>query len=218
MSSEFFETMTSLTILGLLSGILATFAYIPYILDISRRRTRPQRASWLIWSVLGTIAFFSQVYEGASGSLWFAGVQVSGTVIIFCLSIRVGVGGYLKRSDYMILACAAAGLLLWYNTDNAAYALAITISISLLGGSATVLKAYRDPGSETMVTWAVSLIASVCAMLSVGGLDPILLAYPVYLFTLKGSIVLAMILGRSRRRRTAWGQVEQDAKATTATA
>ena len=68
---------------GIASGALSTFAYIPYIIDTVARRTQPQRASWLIWSVLGSIALISQIYEGATSSLWFAGVQVSGTIIVF---------------------------------------------------------------------------------------------------------------------------------------
>ena len=197
MNSEYLES--SLAVFGILSGVLSTLAYIPYVIDTAMRRTRPQRETWLIWSVLGTIAFFSQVYEGAGDSLWFAGVRVSGAVIVLCLAIRVGAGRQLKTSDYLILACAAAGLLLWYNTESAAYALAITISISLLGGGVTVLKAYRRPGSETMATWVVSIVASLCAILSVGRFDPILLAYPLYLFTIHSAIVAAMVLGRIRR-------------------
>ncbi len=189
----------TLLVFGVASGVLSTFAYIPYILDTLARRTHPQRASWLIWSVLGSIAFFSQVFEGASSSLWFAAVQVTGTIIVFALSIRSGTGAYLSRSDYAILFAASVGLVLWYFTENAGYALAITISISLLGGLATAIKAYKDPESETLVTWVVSLIASVCAVMSVGRFDPVLLAYPLYLLTLYTAFVVAILMGRARR-------------------
>ena len=185
---------------GIASGALSTFAYIPYIIDTVARRTQPQRASWLIWSVLGSIALISQIYEGATSSLWFAGVQVSGTIIVFLLSITAGNGKYLSRTDYCILLAASIGLVLWYFTENAAYALAITISISLLGGVATVTKAFYDPDSETLVTWVVSLVASICAILSVGKFDIIILAYPLYLFTLYLAFVAAIILGRFRHK------------------
>lgn len=199
MGSDLFEPMTSLMVLGVLSGVLSTLAFVPYIIDTVSRRTRPQRETWLIWSVLGTIAFFSQAHEGAGESLWFAGVRVSGAILVLLLALRFGATRRLKAPDYLILACAAAGLLLWYNTDSAAYALAITISISLLGGSVTVVKAYRHPGSETLTTWLVSVVSSFCAILSVGRFDAILIAYPVYLFTMHGAIALAMLLGRTRR-------------------
>ncbi|MEM7057967.1 MAG: hypothetical protein AAF557_10300 [Pseudomonadota bacterium] len=200
---EFFAGMSALTFAGILSGVLSTFAYLPYIIDTLARRTRPQRASWLIWSVLGSIAFFSQVFEGASESLWFASVQVSGTIIVFLLSIIIGVGSYLNRSDYFVLLAAAVGLVLWYYTDTAVYALAITISISLLGGTVTIIKAFQDPESETMSTWAISGVASVFAIIAVGKPDLVLLAYPLYLFTLNGAIVMAMTLGRLKGQRTA---------------
>ena len=190
-----------IVLFGIASGVLSSFAYLPYAADTLARRTQPQRASWFIWSVLGSIAFFSQVYEGASTSLWFAGVQVSGTIGIFILSIRFGVGGFLNPRDFIVLVCALIGLVIWYFTETAAYALAITISISLLGGSVTVAKAYQEPETETLSTWLISFIASVCAILSVGSPDWIILAYPVYLFALNGAIVVAILLGRMRELR-----------------
>ena len=198
--------INTIAFFGLTSGIISTFAYLPYILDTLRGQTVPQRASWLIWSVLGSIAFFSQVFEGASDSLWFAGVQVSGTLTVFLLSIFVGSGRFVNKADFAVLAIAAFGLILWYFTESAVYALLITISISLLGGSVTILKAYRDPDSETFSTWAMSFTASICAMVSVGKADAVLLAYPAYLFTLNGGIMLAMLLGRLRAK-TASGAV-----------
>ena len=196
---EFFANPVSLPVaFGLMSGLLSLFAYAPYIRDTLAGRTQPQRASWLIWSVLGSIAFLSQVYEEAGSSLWFAGVQVGGTIAVFLLSIRRGVGGFADGKDCLVLTYAAAGLVLWYATENAAYALAITIGISLLGGAVTVAKAYRAPESETVSTWFLSFVASCCAILAVGAVDWVLLAYPLYLFTLNGAIVGAVMLGRLR--------------------
>ncbi len=96
------------------------------------------------------------------------------------------------------MLCAALGLVLWYFTDTAIYALAITISISLLGGTVTVAKAFRDPHSETMASWFASMIASLCALVSIGTIDWIIMAYPLYLLTLNGAIVSAILLGKAR--------------------
>ncbi|MEP4195586.1 MAG: hypothetical protein ABJL99_08120 [Aliishimia sp.] len=188
----------SLALFGMLSAALSTIAYLPYINDTLRGRTHPQRASWLIWSALGSIAFASQLYEGATDSLWFAGVQVSGTIVVFLLSIRLGVGGFLNRQDCYVLLFAAGGLLAWYLTSTAVYAIAITISVSLLGGFVTVRKAYLHPQSETLSSWVCSFVAAGFAVLAVGRLDIILLAYPLYLCGLTGAIVAATLMGRSR--------------------
>ena len=65
-----------------------------------------------------------------------------------------------------------------------------------MGSVPTVTKAYRDPDSETLTTWVASLIASACALLSVGKIDLIILAYPLYLFTLYLAFVTAILAGR----------------------
>lgn len=192
-----FQGTDALRLLGLFSALLSICAFLPYICDTLAGRTRPQRASWLIWSVLGSIALGSQIHEGATASLWFAAIQVGGTIAIFGLSMFRGQGAFCSPRDVFVLLAAAAGLILWTLTDSAVYALTITISISLLGGSVTVLKAYREPNSETQSTWFLSCIASWFAILSVGEANWVLLAYPMYLFTLNGAILLANMLGQA---------------------
>ncbi|MFT5799011.1 MAG: hypothetical protein ACI84R_003080 [Candidatus Azotimanducaceae bacterium] len=200
-----------LIFLGLLSGALSTAAYIPYIRDTYLGHTSPEPASWLIWSVLGSIAFLGQVFEGASVSLWLGGVQIVGTIIVFALSIWLGHGVCICRKNCKILACAVLGLILWYVADTAAFALAIIIAINLLGGWVTAVKAYRDPQSETLCTWLMSAVASACAIVSVGGLEPIILAYPVYLFVLNIAITSAIMLGRYRATKHHYAHVNRSA-------
>lgn len=183
---------------GVLSGLLSALAFLPYIRDTLRGASQPLRSSWLIWSVLASISFASQVAEGAGASLWFAGTQTAGTVAVMLLSIRRGTGSYLRGSDGLVLLGAAVGLWLWAVTDAPAWALVISISISLMAGSVTVRKAYERPQTETLATWVLSLAGACCAIASVGTLTPALLAYPVYLLLLNGAIVLAILMGRAR--------------------
>ncbi|WP_299298577.1 hypothetical protein [uncultured Tateyamaria sp.] len=208
MLEAFFQEGDALRLAGIASALLSCLAFLPYARDTLTGRTQPQRASWLIWSVLGSIALGSQVYEGATTSLWFASIQVGGTILIFLLSIARGSGRFLKPGDGWVLMAAAVGMALWMVTDTAIYALAITITISLLGGAVTIRKAYADPQSETMAMWMCSLVAATLAVVSVGRLDWVLLAYPLYLLVLNGGIVIAMILGRGARTHTAYGTVQ----------
>lgn len=181
--------------LGLISGFLSVVTYVPYLRDIFRLKTKPERATWLIWSVLTGIAFFTQLAEGATDSLWLTGVQAVGVVLIFLLSIKFGVGG-LTRRDLLALGAAGVGLLLWYLTSNAAVALFISIAIDAIGASLTVLKAYADPGSETFSTWVLSGTAGVFAAFAVGSFDYVLLAFPVYVIAVNYAVAGAMLLGK----------------------
>jgi hypothetical protein len=182
---------------AMFSAALSMAAFLPYIVNTLVGRTRPQRASWFIWSIMSTIAFFSQLAEGADTSRLFIGAQMCGTVAVFALSLFMGRGVLLQRTDIPFIAGAAIGLALKYMTDNPTYALVITIFINLLAGIPTIRKAYYDPASETLSMWTISLAASICGVLSVGSFDWILLAYPLYLVGLYAMIVGAMIFSNN---------------------
>lgn len=141
-----------LQILGILSGIVSVACYIPYVRDILLKTTKPERASWLIFTVLGSIAFFSQLAKGASNSLWMTGVQTFGVALVFAMSIKFGTGGLTSR-DIKALLIALIGLIIWFFTKEAAWALLISIVIDAAGALLTILKAYEDPESETLSTW-----------------------------------------------------------------
>ena len=193
---------------GAIATVLSIVAFLPYMLHTLRGRTRPHRACWLIWSVLAVISFFSQLYEGATTSLGFAAAQAGCTALIFLLAVVRGQGTFMSRADAMVLSVAGIGLVLWYLTESAAYALMISITISLMGGMLTVQKTYWFPDSETMATWAMSFVAACFAILAIGSTDWLLLAYPIYLFVLNGAVVGAWALGslpRARQRQEDMG-------------
>lgn len=181
---------------GTASGALGALAFLPYIANVLQGRSSPQRASWLIWATISTITFVSLVFEGAGPSLWFVGMQALGTTTIFLLSIFCGRGEYLSQSDYVILSAAAIGIALWLATENPAWSLAMNIAISALGGSVTILKAYRRPATETLATWVLLFFSAVLGLAATGGESWVLMAYPLYLATLYGAITVAMLSGR----------------------
>ena len=184
-------------ILSLISGIAALTAYIPYIISIVRGQTRPERMSWFIWTVLGIIAFVSQLAEGARSSLWLVGVLTLGGLTIFLLSIRYGMGGILRR-DLIALIFTIAGLGVWYLFGNPIIGLATVIAVGSASAFLTGLKAYQHPGTEAKITW---LLASTAALLTIISLDYFTLSivvYPTYIFLTNFGILLAAVLGQRK--------------------
>lgn len=167
----------------------------PYVRDIFRLKTKPERGSWFIWTFLGFIAFFSQLAKGATNSLWLTGGQTAAVLVIFLLSLKYGYGGLGKR-DLRALIAAGVGLILWYVTREATFAILFVILADSIGTLLTLLKSYKDPESETFSTWVMSGTAGVFGVLSVGSLNLVLLAYPFYLTLANYAIVGAIILGR----------------------
>lgn len=184
---------------GYAAALIALIAAIPYIRDIFKGTTKPERASWFIWLVLAAIAFFSQLASGASHSLWLVAAQTLAVVIITLLSIKYGVGGF-KRRDIIGLFLAAAGLLLWYTTGEPATALYIIIGVDAIGTTLSAIKSYEQPHTETLSTWVGNSVAGALAIFSVSPPGIILLSYPIYIFL--GNLVVSTII-ISRRKKVA---------------
>ncbi len=188
-----------LAIFGYISALLSILMVVPYIRDIFLLKTKPERASWFIWTVLGFIAFFSQLAKGATDSLWLTAGQTLAVLIIVILSIKYGAGGFTKR-DIRALIAAGIGLILWYITNEAAWALFFVIAIDSIGTLLTAVKAYEDPESETFSTWIMSGTSGIFGALAVGVLNPVLLAYPLYLVVANYLIVVMILLGKRKLR------------------
>lgn len=186
-----------LEIIGIASGLIMMGASVPYAIDIVKKKTKPERASWLIWTILGMIAFFSQMAEGATNSLWMNGLDTLAVVTIFVLSIRYGVGGLAKR-DIAALVLAGIGLILWYFTKEATFALFIVLAIDTVGSVLTVIKSHEDPGSETLISWILFGLAGLLSAISVGEFNWILLSYPIYILLANWAVVVAILLGKRR--------------------
>lgn len=185
---------------GYLSGVAILLSFWPYLRDIFRHKTKPQRTSWLIWSILGSISFFSQFAKGASYSLVMTGAQAIGDLFIFVMAIKFGLGGLAKR-DIISLIGVSVSLLLWYLTSEASVALFLVIFIDALGAALTVLKSYQSPGTETVSSWALTFIGGLLACIAVGRLDVILLAFPFYICLASLAILAAIGLGFRIKRK-----------------
>jgi hypothetical protein len=184
-------------IFGLLAGVVSVADTVPYVRDTLRGATRPHRGTWLIWGVLAIVACSSQRADGASWSLVMAGAQAILTGLVFILAIHRGEGG-LGASDALMIAIAAGGVAGWIAVHEPIVATACVVGADLIAVAMMTPKAYRDPGSETLSTFALASLAGALAAAAVGAPDLALLLYPTYYCVVNGAIALLI-----HARRTA---------------
>jgi hypothetical protein len=182
-------TIELVVILGLAAGLLGVLDTIPYVRDTLRGATRPHRGTWLIWGVLAIVACLSQRADGASWSLVMAGTQAVLTFLIFALSIRWGEGG-LSGAELVMIAIAGGGVAGWLVADEPIVATVCVVAADLVGVALMLPKTYRDPESETLVTFALASAGGALAAGAVGALDVSLLLYPVYYCVVNGALAL----------------------------
>lgn len=194
--------MSLTELFGILSGTVIFFGGPPYLLDILKGKTKPQRTTWFIWTFLGSISFTSQLKLGAHWSLVYVGLNAAGNLAVFLLSLKYGIGGWRKMDvTALIIACIGVAISLIFTSPL--IALTGSIVADFAGTSLTLYKTYLDPSSETSITWFFMGTSSLFAALAVGKLDFSLLLYPAYICIVTYGVLVAQWLGRTTHPKAA---------------
>ena len=95
-----------------------------------------------------------------------------------------------------MISVASIGVLGWIVADEPVIATGCVVLADLIGAGLMVPKAYRDPHSETLSTFALASLGGALTVGAVGACTPALLLYPVYFCLVNGA--LALLLYRRR--------------------
>jgi hypothetical protein len=183
-------------IVGQVAGAIALGGFVPYLVSIARGRTVPNRATWWIWTVVGTMLCASYYAAGARDSIWVPLGYVIGPLATALLALRYGEGGS-SHFDRACLAGAAGALLLWWLSGSPLVGLVASIAVDAAGALPTLRKTYLEPWTESGPTWSIFLLANALnlAALDAWSLDTAL--YPLYLFGV--SLGMVALIYRPRR-------------------
>lgn len=180
---------------GVLAGLAGLLGMGPYLRDLLRRRTSPHRGTWVIWSTLSVVVFWSQRADGATWSLVMAGLHAVLNTATVLLVLRRGVGGVGSR-DIALLCVAAGGVAAWLVADDPTTATAAVVAADLVGVLLMVPKTWRDPRSETLCTYGWASGGGAFAAGAVGVADPALLLYPTYYCLANGALAMLIVWRR----------------------
>jgi hypothetical protein len=166
--------------------------FVPYISEIVQGKTRPNRATWWIWTVVGAMLCASYYASGARHTVWVAVSYVLGPLITALVSLRYGEGGW-DRFDRACLGASLLSLLVWWLARSPLLALTANIGLDLLGALPTIRKSYHEPEAESLRSWMVFLLADALNLCALGAWSLATSLYPVYLFILAAVLVTLML-------------------------
>jgi len=169
------------------SLLLSLAANIPYIYQTIKGKVKPERISWLIWTVLGATYYLSALFEG--GATFFTFGELIGPGLILLVSIKFGVGGKSKF-DKLSLLVASIALGLLFALDGVIVSLLLALLIDAIAGILTLRKLLVDPASEPRLAWFIGgVAASTLALFSLQNYSPETVLFPAYVLVFSTLIV-----------------------------
>jgi hypothetical protein len=147
--------------------LIAAAGSVAYLIDTLKGKVKPNRVSFLLWSVAPLIAFFAQIQQGV-------GLESLMTLSAGFLPFTVFIASFsnkkakwkLTRFDLMCGIMSIAGLALWMITKVGNVAIFFSIVADGLAAVPTIVKAYKYPDTEIAWPWIASVLGVVLTLLT----------------------------------------------------
>ena len=169
-------------IIGTLIGAVGSLAYL---VDTVKGKVKPNRVSFLLWSIAPLIAFAAQIKEGV-------GLESLMTFSTGFLPMTTFIASFVnKKAEWKVtrydLICgflSIVGLLLWMITKVGNVAIFFSIVADGFAAVPTNVKAYKYPDTELAWPWIATSFGVVLTLLTIKGLTFANSGFIVYIFLL----------------------------------
>ena len=193
----------------ILGAVMGAVGIAFYLRDTLRGVTRPNRVTWLMWSIAPLLAFAVEIREGV-------GLQSLLTFTVGFLPLLVFVASFHNRQgywrigalDYLCGAVSALGLAIWLATRHGTVAIAASIASDALAALPTLLKSWKEPESESVSAYGSSAVNAAITLLTIRTWTTAYLAFPAYICGISSleTLLIGGRLGPRLRRRPSAGR------------
>jgi len=182
-------------IFAFIGAFIVLFCTLPYIIDIVKKKTKPNIVTWITWSLLigiGAAALYAS--NEINAALLLTGDFLA-TFAVVLFGLKYGIAK-LDRFDLVCMISALIGIVLWVVFDSPFIAIVATIVIDLIGTIPTVRHSFFHPEEETWITFALGVVATIFTLFSLQEYTVSAWIYPAYLLFSNGLLFITIMIGQ----------------------
>ena len=173
---------SNFVIIGVILQVLGSWSYF---LDTIKGRVKPNKVSWLLWSIAPLIAFAAMIKQGV-------GITTLATFVVGFVPLVIFIASFVNKEakweigklDIICGLLSVAGLSLWLITKVGNIAIFFSIVADGLAAVPTIVKSYRYPETENSTVFFFGVINSVIALLALSKWNFQSYGFPLYLLFL----------------------------------
>jgi len=183
-----------LVFIGVLVQLIGIYSYGR---EVVKGNAKPNRVTWLMWSIAPLIATAAGLASGVSLAVIPVFMSGFGPLIIFILSFTNKKAYWkLEKFDYLCGFFSLLALVLWGITKQPAIAIVFAIASDFIAAIPTLVKSWKYPETETAAPYTTGLINALTSFGAIRMWGFVELAFPIYLVFIDSSLILAVIRKR----------------------
>jgi hypothetical protein len=166
---------------------------IPYIKDTLKGKTKPNRVTWLMWTISPMIATFAAISNGVTWAV--LPVFMAGFLpLLVLISSFINKDSYWKLEifDYLCGFFSVLALILWAITKDPVIAITFSIISDSSAAMPTIIKAWKHPETETGSIYIISLLCTFTSFFAIKVWNFSSTAFPIYLIIISSIIIFSI--------------------------
>ena len=179
-----------LVFIGAAVQLLGIFSYIKETL---RGNTKPNKVTWLMWSVAPLIATFAALADGVGWSVLPVFIAGFGPLLVFIASfVNKNSHWELETFDYLCGFCSVLALVLWGITKEPVIAIVFAIASDGFAAIPTLVKSWKYPETETATAYTTGLFSALTSFTAIKIWNFSSYAFPAYLVIAETLFILSI--------------------------
>lgn len=169
----------------IVGAVIGFIGGISYLVDTLKGKTKPNKVTWFLWSLVPLIAFSAELNKGV-GIQSLMTFMVGFSPLLIFLASFVNKKSYWKLSklDYVMGLFALTGIVLWILLDEGNYAIFFGILADFLAAVPTIVKSFKFPETENYWIFLAYMISSGLTILTIDIWNFPHYGFPIYIFAL----------------------------------
>ena len=172
------------------------YGCLSYAKETIRGKNKPNRVSWLLWSIAPLIATAAAIQSGVTWAVIPIFIAGFGCLFIFGASF-LNRKAYWKLTafDYLCGTFSALALILWGATKNPNLAIFFSILGDTTAALPTLKKAWNNPHTETYGPYIGGSLSVITGFFAMTAWNFAYLAFPIYLLCMNTALISAVYHG-----------------------
>jgi hypothetical protein len=164
-----------------------------YIRSMFKGQTKPNRVTWLMWSIAPFIATAASVSNGVGLAVIPVFMSGFSPFLIFAASFFSKKSYWtLSSFDYLCGVLSGFAIALWYATTDPNLAILFAIVSDAFAAVPTLLKGWRNPETESLWPYIVGVFSPLTSFFVASTWEFSELAFPAYLIFINVLLVFSI--------------------------
>ena len=176
------------------AAFLALIAAAAYIRSMLAGEAKPNRVSWLMWSIAPFIATAAAVSDGVGWAVLPVFMSGFSPFLIFIASFMVKKSYWkLTKFDYACGILSVLAIILWIITSDPNVAIFFAIASDGLAAVPTLVKAWHHPETESPWPYVTGLFGGFTSFLAITVWSFSSYAFPAYLVIIDIMLIYSVV-------------------------